>query len=1135
MGGAGEAAQVLGFWHAVEMFSPQTVPDKAPKARIVDASRGEPLPWEPGSYLEKVELRPGREWRHVIYGGLFEVARVHEALAAVFSEDPDAAAEHPGRGQSAVFACAVDAGGLLVEGSAILASCPWAVGRARKPGPGSASWLAGFQQDALSYGDQLGHAGGSPVAIGFRLLNEAMRSVVPEAVGDAAKTAVAGALAGLAAPVSTLAADVVGGVATNLLTAAVSRGGSQGSESEDAGDEAALPRLDLRALTFDRLDRFTAQLARRLGVAEDLQPQGFRIKSYPVVVADPEDEQAATDAEEDEPTFLNSFYTSDLVHVAAAARSGDIGVGLAAYLRPAETVPTWERVDVRAEIGQVFDLLDPDRIPHGRWVAGPDRPLVFSQQFAVNQAMASLDGTGGLFAVNGPPGTGKTTMLRDLVAAVVVERAKRLATLNRPADAFDPGKTTSWPVQHRDYPHRITPPRATVTGFEMLVASANNGAVENVTTEIPGPDALHDAWADQARAVDYFAPVACSVFGHGAWAMVAAKLGNRGNRSAFAQKFWWGDEKAPDALGMKFALDLLEGEVVDWPGRVRAFRESVAKVEALARDRQRVADEIAATGQVLRRADRARTRLTTADRERAARAAALAPAQQDADLRRRQWQTAQERFTTHQLVKPGFLASASSWGRARRDWDQDNQELYEDQLRAAEASGMAEATLRIAETVHAQAVAEYSAAVQEAAVAEKAATEHSAWLATLPDCWGGHIPVGTVREPSEYEERERSSPWADMEFTGARTELFLAALRLHKAFIAAQAKTIRHNLAALMDVFRGQDGRPSDEALLAAWRTLFLVVPVVSTTFASIDRLLPCFGRESIGWLFIDEAGQAAPQQAVGAIWRARRTVVVGDPLQIEPVVTLPMAGQDALRRSFTVAEEWAPGRSSVQRVSDRLARHGTALPSPDGDAHVWVGAPLRVHRRCDRPMFDICNRIAYGGTMVYGGGDHPHPLPPNAWYHVRGRAAGQGHWIAAEGAVLRGLLEAMRAKRTDSDDIRVISPFKRVAFEAGKVYQSVFPEVRTKEVAKRVGTVHTMQGREADIVILILGSDPDRFGSRDWASQSPNLLNVAVSRARDRLYIIGNHDTWRTHDHFQILAAALPPTTPPPSIKRPA
>ena len=63
----------------------------------------------------------------------------------------------------------------------------------------------------------------------------------------------------------------------------------------------------------------------------------------------------------------------------------------------------------------------------------------------------------------------------------------------------------------------------------------------------------------------------------------------------------------------------------------------------------------------------------------------------------------------------------------------------------------------------------------------------------------------------------------------------------------------------------------------AAWTALFFVIPVVSTTFASFDRLFSHLGRESLGWLLIDEAGQAAPQVAAGH-FMARRSVVVGDP-----------------------------------------------------------------------------------------------------------------------------------------------------------------------------------------------------------------------------------------------------------------
>jgi superfamily I DNA and/or RNA helicase len=67
------------------------------------------------------------------------------------------------------------------------------------------------------------------------------------------------------------------------------------------------------------------------------------------------------------------------------------------------------------------------------------------------------------------------------------------------------------------------------------------------------------------------------------------------------------------------------------------------------------------------------------------------------------------------------------------------------------------------------------------------------------------------------------------------------------------------------------------------------------------------------------------------------------------------------------------------------------------------------------------------------------------------------------------------------------------------------------------------MQGKEADVVILALGTHPDRPWARNWAAETPNLLNVAVSRARRRLYVVGNREAWRTMKYFSILAELLP------------
>ena len=816
--------------------------------------------------------------------------------------------------------------------------------------------------------------------------------------------------------------------------------------------------------------------------------------------------------EVNETDYLNSFFLKDIEKVKKAVKKNDYGSALRKYL--AIETDTQSYCDVRHELDAVFKTLSPARFPHGKWPTPSHYPLVLSQQFAVNAIFNSFDKeNSGIFAVNGPPGTGKTTLLRDLIAEIIVKRATCLVNYKSPGNVFSAIKT-GWKSANYQRSVAIWPKE--FAHFSIVAASNNNGAVENITLEIPGIDAIDPSWRDIS---DYFASLSEALIGKESWALMAARLGNKQNRNKFVSDFWYGKKENQGIKYMPF-LQLLKSEQknpasINWENAVRQFRAVLNKEEKIRKTKEDTYNIIVDISKLQQEEKDLSSKKGILKIEIESKMKEKAKLDSDCDLKglcQKLGSIEKERLK-HQQFKPGLLEALLIRRSAYKTWAQKDKLLQEEYWQIKQSMDV-----HIKESYNIEKLikALEKERNQISGLLEGIATQLQNLNSSLQSYTKIHNLPDITAWLEDENKKELTSPWADEDWNKARAAVFLEAMNLHKAFILKNADIFRKNLQATMDILEGSVPHDAPKsALLAAWQTLFFIIPVISTTFASFDRLFKHLDSEEIGWLLIDEAGQATPQSAVGSIWRSKKVVVVGDPLQLEPIVPLPFTAQQSLRKHFKIDEKWLPSRSSVQMLADSVTPYGTYLPY--GENKLWVGSPLRVHRRCEDPMFSIVNKIAYDNFMVHGLSKKADiALPPSEWRDVSSIQA-DGHFIPEELAQVCLLIDLLLASGITPDEIFVISPFRQVVEELYKLRNK-----NERLSTLNVGTIHTTQGKEGKVVILILGGNPKKQGAKKWASQKPNLLNVAVSRAKQRLYVIGDKSSWKSYPYFDDLAQLI-------------
>ncbi|MGG1662746.1 DEAD/DEAH box helicase [Brevibacillus sp. NRS-1366] len=274
-----------------------------------------------------------------------------------------------------------------------------------------------------------------------------------------------------------------------------------------------------------------------------------------------------------------------------------------------------------------------------------------------------------------------------------------------------------------------------------------------------------------------------------------------------------------------------------------------------------------------------------------------------------------------------------------------------------------------------------------------------------------------------------------------------------------------------------------------------------------------------IDLLIVDEAGQVSPEIAAGTFSLAKKAIIVGDVYQIEPVWSVNRALDKALALSSGTIKDLHEYEqlefcgltsygSSVMKVAAKSCRY---------QKYEERGLFLSEHRRCYNEIIDYCNKLVYKGNLQpkRGKGKEHEGRALKHWPQMGYRQIdsensskqGTSRYNQREAKQIADWLndhfvhiQAAYPKEAEKNLIGIITPFKAQVSCIQAEIRKCAPHLRSKI---SVGTVHTFQGAERNLILLstVYGKQEGCF----FMDANKSLMNVAVSRAKDHFFVFGD------------------------------
>ncbi len=256
--------------------------------------------------------------------------------------------------------------------------------------------------------------------------------------------------------------------------------------------------------------------------------------------------------------------------------------------------------------------------------------------------------------------------------------------------------------------------------------------------------------------------------------------------------------------------------------------------------------------------------------------------------------------------------------------------------------------------------------------------------------------------------------------------------------------------------------------------------------------------------LVIDEANQCDIASALPLLYRSRRVVVIGDPMQLRHISTLSKQQDQQLLSKHDLLDDFPGWAYSVRSLFDLAS---SLCRSEDIVA-------LRDHHRSHADIIEFSNDAFYEGRLRvatnYDRLRTPRPDEPAVrWVDVQGSAVRPGSGGAVNEAEAVGVVKEIERLISQGyrGSIGVVSPFRA---QANRIRDLVHGHdslaACIADFDFLADTAHKFQGDERDVMIFSPVVSPGiSVGSLGFLRSNPNLFNVAITRARAALIVVGN------------------------------